>query len=125
MLCPPRVLGYILKQKQWAQLQVDLLKTVPVLKDPKDNSAWTSRLQLADNDTKKFLLDLVSSHASNSDQRPRNALEIDDMISQKGKGLIILLYGEIESLSNFELYRLMIRDRAARCWENFDCGDDC
>lgn len=103
MLCPPRVLGYILKQKQWAQLQVDLLSKVPIFDDKqKDTSAWSNRLQLADDDTKGFLLDLVKSHVSSSDhrdQRPRKALEIDDMISQKGKGLIILLYGKIRARS--------------------------
>lgn len=29
MLCPPRVLGYILRDEQWAQLEVSFPKTIP------------------------------------------------------------------------------------------------
>ena len=56
MLCPPRVLGYILNDKQWAQLQVSLLRPIP----KKDNDSWSTRLKLADGDkTKEMILDLV------------------------------------------------------------------
>ncbi len=45
LICPPRVLGYILQEKQWAQLQVSLLRLLP----EEDNEfAWNSRLKLAD-----------------------------------------------------------------------------
>lgn len=45
MLCPPRVLGYILREKYWAQLQVSVLRSIPE-KDPDDS--WSTRLKLAD-----------------------------------------------------------------------------
>ena len=45
LICPPRVLGYILQEKQWAQLQVSLLRALA----PGDcTDAWNSRLKLAD-----------------------------------------------------------------------------
>ncbi|KAK8074086.1 aaa family atpase [Apiospora phragmitis] len=90
LLCPPRVLGYLLDSKQWAQLQVTLLKDIP-LEDPSD--AWSSRLQLDDDDTKPLLLNLVKSHVSNSKKQAQRGLEVDDIIPRKGKGLVVLLYG--------------------------------
>ncbi|KAJ5928277.1 P-loop containing nucleoside triphosphate hydrolase protein [Penicillium verhagenii] len=93
LLFPPRVLGYILKEKQWAQLQVSLIKDIPK-NDP--NDAWSSRLRLADDDTKSLLYDLVKSHTSlgsQSEDSKQKRLEVDDIIPGKGKGLVILLYG--------------------------------
>ena len=62
ILCPPRVLGYILREKQWAQLQVDKLTAIP----PKDeNNSWSTRLQLADGqETKELILGLVNGHGT-------------------------------------------------------------
>jgi hypothetical protein len=47
LLCPPRVLGYILKEKHWAQLQVTKLEAI---KPSTENSieALFSKLHLAD-----------------------------------------------------------------------------
>ena len=45
LICPPRVLGYSLQQKQWAQLQVTQLE---YLSTKNDTTAWESRLKLAD-----------------------------------------------------------------------------
>ena len=96
LICPPRVLGYILKDKQWAQLQVTNLTEIP----PSDNdNSWNTRLQLADdkkkNGTKNLLFDLVRSHISSStdDDNEDGGLEVNDIVPEKGKGLIILLYG--------------------------------
>ncbi|KAI3341419.1 hypothetical protein F4824DRAFT_448835 [Ustulina deusta] len=61
LLCPPRVLGYILAEKQWAQLQVTHLKVIP---HGDDQNAWSSRLKLADEDSKNLLFDLVRCHIS-------------------------------------------------------------
>lgn len=97
LICPPRVLGYILKDKQWAQLQVTNLTEIP----PSDNdNPWNTRLQLADDKkkcgtTKSLLFDLVRSHISSStgDRNADRGLEVNDIVPGKGKGLIILLYG--------------------------------
>ena len=93
LLCPPRVLGYILKAKQWAQLQVSSIEDIPV-SDP--SSAWHTRLQLGEPETKNLLFNLVQSHISRSSQQAnhkRDPLEVDDIVPRKGKGLVILLYG--------------------------------
>ncbi|KAK6506459.1 hypothetical protein TWF506_011367 [Arthrobotrys conoides] len=96
ILCPPRVLGYILADKQWAQLQVSLVRDIP-RNDPEN--AWHSRLRLADNQkTKNLLFDLVRSHSSSTmnnteDADERNRLKVNDFIPGKGNGLVILLYG--------------------------------
>ncbi|RYP63750.1 hypothetical protein DL769_006877 [Monosporascus sp. CRB-8-3] len=107
LICPPRVLGYILQEKQWAQLQVSKLESLAA---EDDNSAWNSRLKLADdvnrdkkrkgkkdnNSTKALLLDLVRSHTSTTmrkGEEEKETLKVDDIIPDKGKGLVILLYG--------------------------------
>lgn len=53
LLCPPRVLGYILKEKQWAQLQVTYLRDPPP--EDKESGAWEKRLAFADDRTSKGL----------------------------------------------------------------------
>ncbi|KAL1306189.1 hypothetical protein AAFC00_004291 [Neodothiora populina] len=92
LLCPPRVLGYILLQKQWAQLYIGGLKKVDS-EDYKDT--WNNKLHLADNDgtthtthTKDLLLNLVRSHG-----HPAVRDKIQDIVEDKGRGLVILLYG--------------------------------
>ena len=90
MFCPPRVLGYILRDKQWAQLQVSFLHSIPD-KDPSDS--WSTRLKLADGEkTKNMILDLVKGHGT-SDLPQGDGLEVNDIIDRKGKGLVVLLYG--------------------------------
>ena len=97
ILCPPRVLGYILRDKQWAQLQVSLLHDIPE-KDP--NDSWTTRLKLPDGDTTKdLILDLVKGHSPNTTQDDN--FQVDDIIARKGKGLVILLYGTVLPQSTF------------------------
>ena len=49
LICPPRVLGYILKDKEWAQLQVTLLSPLSQC----DDDELLSRLKLADDATDK------------------------------------------------------------------------
>ncbi|KAI8180184.1 hypothetical protein K4K52_013036 [Colletotrichum sp. SAR 10_76] len=107
LICPPRVLGYILQQKQWAQLQVTQLR---FLGAEDEGNAWESRLKLADDiDNKKIKggkkdeikrgkKDLVGSHASTTARKNHfdeddHKLEVNDIITGKGKGLVILLYG--------------------------------
>jgi hypothetical protein len=85
MLCPPRVLGYVLKEKRWAQLAVtnlDFVKDEPTDGIMKD-------LYLAGKDDgrakKDFLMGLVRHHGE---------LELKDLVPGKGEGLVFLLYGE-------------------------------
>jgi hypothetical protein len=87
MLCPSRVVGYILREKRWAQLQVNLIQEA-------QNGEKTSfdKVQLAQNDTKEFLLDLVKHHGSGN----RKGI-LRDIVSKKDKSLVVLLYGELNS----------------------------
>lgn len=95
-LCPPRVLGYILRDKQWAQLQVNTLQKIPK-DDP--NQSW-DRVKLADGDkTKKIILDLVKGHEA-TDTGDDSDLAVSDIVAKKGKGLVILLYGELSKINS-------------------------
>jgi len=92
MLCPPRVLGYIFSDKQWAQLQVTLLQGIPKYSS---KHSW-DRVKLADGeDTKNLILNLVNGHGTIDPKEDDSGLVVDDIVAKKGKGLVILLYGEI------------------------------
>ncbi|PQE26995.1 AAA family ATPase protein [Rutstroemia sp. NJR-2017a BVV2] len=88
MLCPPRVLGYILKDKQWAQLAVSDLKII----EDEDPNVVLKQLHLSgfgkeSGDKKKdLLLGLVQHHGI-------VGTELEDLVAEKGKGLVFLLYG--------------------------------
>jgi len=100
MLCPPRVLGYVLRDKQWAQLQATLVQPIP-LRDPDDT--WSKRLKLADGEkTKNMILELVTGHGTSADGE-HDDLQVDDIIARKGKGLVILLYGLIHQSHEYSL----------------------
>lgn len=87
ILCPPRVLGYILQDKRWAQLDLEKIKPA---KD--DADAFENKLHLKgapdssleDHEIKKLLMDLVKTHGQG---------QVRDFVEDKGKGLVILLYG--------------------------------
>ncbi|KAF2873443.1 hypothetical protein BDV95DRAFT_604950 [Massariosphaeria phaeospora] len=74
LMCPPRVLGYTLKLKQWAQLLVDHLDAP----DGADASTFNDNLQLDYEDT---------------DEKGGYPLALQDFALDKGKGLVIMLYG--------------------------------
>ena len=89
LLCPPRVLGYILRDKQWAQLLATQLDDIP---DKDESNSWNDRLKLPDGEkTKTMILDLVKGYGTAS--ASSDGLVVDDIVADKGKGLVILLYG--------------------------------
>lgn len=94
IICAPRALGYILREKIWAQLDVTKLKTVD--RDGSDD-AFMNRLKLAGQEngqkTKELLLSLIQNHGitENSDRKDR---QLKDLVAEKGRGLVILLHGE-------------------------------
>ena len=91
MLCPPRVLGYILRDKKWAQLQISCLKDIP----RKGSGRSWNRVKLADGeDTKTTILNLVNGHKIVELGDGDSDLMVDDIVAKKGKGLVILLYGQ-------------------------------
>lgn len=63
LICPPRVLGYILQEKQWAQLQVTSLSEIP--ETTPQETALNQRLKLAD--------DILVSPQIQSNRRKKNA----------------------------------------------------
>jgi hypothetical protein len=89
MLCPPRVLGYVLKEKQWAQLDVYKLVSIP----PTDKQNAFNKIHLNDGDTTKELIyGLVKNHGL-GDPQSSEGYQITDIVPEKGQGLVILLYG--------------------------------
>ncbi|KAF2227368.1 hypothetical protein BDZ85DRAFT_2477 [Elsinoe ampelina] len=86
MLCPPRVLGYVLKEKQWAQLAVENLREIPA----QNHEEVMRNLYLAGKnsgqDQKRLLFGLVKHHGQHEN-------DPEDIVAEKGKGLIFLLYG--------------------------------
>ena len=79
ILTPARVRGYVLSSKKWAFLLIDEIREV----------AWNThafaRLEM-DLIKKNCLLSLVESHSA---QRTL----FDDIILDKGKGVVVLLHG--------------------------------
>lgn len=89
MMCPPRVLGFALVNKMWAQFRVSDCK------EGKNETEYRRRifkdqLQLSDN-YKKMLLAFVNNHQS-SKSRDKSQMPLD-VIEGKGKGLAVLLHG--------------------------------
>jgi SpoVK/Ycf46/Vps4 family AAA+-type ATPase len=98
LMCPPRVLGYALKVKTWAQFRVDDCTEVAGEDDTRRNY-FQDQLQLGD-EYKKMLLAFVKSHQSSRQAEPTSRHEREnaipsslDVIEGKGKGLAILLHG--------------------------------
>lgn len=81
LLCPPRLLGCVIKDKLWAQFKVTGIKDIT----EKGKEDAYNGLQI-NKDTKELLKDLVQQHSTNEKL-------IDDLIPGKGNGLIILLHG--------------------------------
>ncbi|KXT09858.1 hypothetical protein AC579_6750 [Pseudocercospora musae] len=94
MMCPPRVLGYALREKRWAQLDVECLRQI----EQQSFKQVMSKLHLDGADgglkTKELLYQLVKNHGAAEDvERGSHSYEVDDIVAEKGKGLVFLLYG--------------------------------
>ncbi|KAI1500934.1 AAA family ATPase [Biscogniauxia marginata] len=94
MLCAPRVLGYVLRDKTWAQL--DVTKIVPIAIEGADD-AFMNKLKLAGEEngkkTKELLMALVKNHGISEDSNWDRGYQLKDIVADKGQGLVILLYG--------------------------------
>lgn len=91
-LLPPRVLGYALDTRRWAQFSVKDL--VPVSTDKADvlfDDELVFPNELEDEDKKGLIKALVCNH----DKRPEGPDRLTDGIEGKGLGLVILLHGTI------------------------------
>jgi SpoVK/Ycf46/Vps4 family AAA+-type ATPase len=83
-LCPPRVLGYSLDQKAMVQFKVSSAFEIT---EKKMRGPFDNELQLKDAQ-KEMLLALVDEHDSGE-----NPTGFEDIISDKGRSLVILLHG--------------------------------
>ncbi|KAI4645660.1 hypothetical protein J4E93_005237 [Alternaria ventricosa] len=89
MHCPPRVLGYALKQKKWAQLLVEKLNPP----NDADASVFRDKLQL-DADSKELVKWSVQAHEYGKEVDAKGeSKSLQDFAPDKGKGLVIMLYG--------------------------------
>lgn len=97
MMCPPRVLGYALKGKMWAQFRISSCKDLTA--DSESRTYFQKQLQLDDR-YKQMLNALVQNHKYSrpnydgvKQQKPDKLPTSLDPIEGKGKGLAILLHG--------------------------------
>lgn len=91
-LLPPRVLGFALDTRRWAQFSVKSL--VPVRTEKADmvfDDELVFPTELDGEDKKGLLKALVCNH----DKRPKGPDLMTDGIEGKGLGLVILLHGAI------------------------------
>ncbi|MCJ1244500.1 hypothetical protein MMC30_001698 [Trapelia coarctata] len=92
MMCPPRVLGYVIERKMWAQLRVEDVKPVENVNGP---DTFDEKLKLEPN-TKDMLRDLVTNHEAGKQSKDgKRTKGIQDVIQGKGDGLVILLHDMI------------------------------
>ena len=91
LLCPPRVLGFFMLKKTWAQL---LVKSVQDLEVNKSDAF--KKLVLAE-EQKTLIKSLVSRHGEDSTQNEGNFQQVEDIIQGKGRGVVILLHGKQRS----------------------------
>ena len=88
LLCPPRVLGFFMLKKTWAQL---LVKSVQDLE--KNNSDAFKKLVLAE-EQKTLIKSLVSRHGEDPTHNEGGFQQVEDIIQGKGRGVVILLHGK-------------------------------
>ena len=83
LVLPPRFLGYATREKLWGQFQVDLTKPPA----GPNRRKFHENLQL-DQEYKDLIDALVKSHETGQSG------QVQDMVSDKGKGLVLLLHGK-------------------------------
>lgn len=95
ILCPPRILGYALKSKSWAQVPITSLRKV---NSEKNATFFDEHLQL-DDQPKRMLKAFVENHEySDRTDAHRNSAAGErqksfDVVEGKGQGLAVLLHG--------------------------------
>lgn len=77
-------MGYATREKRWGQFSVDQTKPPP----GKQPDKFEKDLQLA-KEYKDLIRALVLSHDE------RRAKQVEDVVLDKGKGLVLLLHGEV------------------------------
>jgi hypothetical protein len=92
MLRPPRVLGYFMKEKRWAQFTVDSVQKA----SGKKPEVFKDKLEL-DPKYKDMIRALVEEHQGHSeedtDAERQENVQVRDLVTDKGRGLVLLLHG--------------------------------
>lgn len=96
LICPPRVLGFFMVKKTWAQLLVESVQDLE-----KNEGDAFEKLVLAQRQ-KTLIKSLVSRHGEDSTQNEGGAQQVEDIIEGKGRGVVILLHGK-QNLQNLSL----------------------
>lgn len=96
-MCPPKVLGYALRQKIWGQFRINSLRRREDRKEVDRSTYFEQDLQL-DQKYKQILLAFIQNHEAKSNQIGKHLVKNEDpqtfdIIKHKGKGLAILLHG--------------------------------
>ena len=89
LCCPPRVLGYALKQKTWVQLLVKNLRNP----EDADMQTFEDKLQL-DQEAKDLISSSVKAHKEAKEKKNGRVKGLEDFAQGKGRGLVIMLYGK-------------------------------
>jgi len=95
MICPPRVRGYALNKKIWAQLKVDNLEVIEEKKNP---VPFNEKLVLREDDNRDYkamIRSLVEHHVKQGFKKEEGIPgQLQDFVPNKGEGLVILLHGK-------------------------------
>lgn len=92
LFCPPRVLGYAMNLKKWAQLSVEAVS------DPEQASDDIFKNLQLEEQSKTMIENLVKAHEEGKGGKRGKNKGIVDFVEDKGKGLVIVLYGKFDSL---------------------------
>ncbi|KAL9126196.1 MAG: hypothetical protein Q9217_004725 [Psora testacea] len=87
LICPPRVLGFFMVRKTWAQLLVDDVGYL------KKNIGDAFKKLVLEEKQKSLIRSLVSEHGEESEDGEGGSQHVEDIIEGKGKGVVILLHG--------------------------------
>lgn len=99
LLFPPRFLGYSTKEKIWGQFSVDQTSDVP----GKQPSMFKKKLQL-DERYKAMIQALVDEHEGRGGNNSGDRTQVKDIVEDKGKGLVLLLHGELNADPSSSIY---------------------
>ncbi|CAK1364315.1 unnamed protein product [Cercospora beticola] len=94
-MCPPKVLGYALRQRLWAQFRI---KDISNSENSAESGHYFQKELQLDSKYKETLMAFITNHESfrkrRSQPNSRHSIpETFDIVEDKGKGLAILLHG--------------------------------
>jgi hypothetical protein len=89
IICPPRFLGYSMREKKWVQMPVTRVETIK-------NKIMMNAFEklIMDKDPKELIKNLVDNHEKRKVSDNGGKVGPDDWFEGKGGGLVILLHGE-------------------------------